>query len=160
MNRSTIAAITATAAATLAIGAGALPASAATQASVPPNPACTARQLHLTLGRERATTGHVSFTLTARNDGPACTLAGFPKLGLEDARGKHLPSSASATGKVSGKPLLYRLTAQATVSYGSDGQFGAVPAAYLTAGGKAVHIPGGIAWIYGGQLTTTTWKVG
>lgn len=156
MNRSTIAAITATAAATLAIGAGALPASAATQASVPPNPACTARQLHLTLGHERVNTGHISWTLTARDDGPACTLTGFPRLGLLDGHRNPLPEVTAVSGKAHSVLVLNGLTAHLTLSFGSDGMTGE-RASYLKAGGDVVSFPGGPALVYGGHLTETSW---
>jgi hypothetical protein len=130
-----------------------------TAASAAPFPACTARQLHLSLGHARAATGHVTETLTATDEGPACVLSGFPKLGLENARHEHLYSVTSRTGRRGTVLVLYKLSARAQVSYGSDGVFDAVPATYLTVGGKAVRFPGGIAWVYGGQLTVTTWTL-
>jgi hypothetical protein len=146
MNRTT-----ATFAAALAIAGTAL---TTLPASASGFPACTARQLHLTLGHERANTGHVSFTVTAANRGPACVLSGFPRLGLLDGHRNPLHSSVTRTGKAGSVLVLNGLTAQAGVSYGTDGAFGTADAAYLTVGGKALRMSG---WVYGGQLTVTTW---
>jgi hypothetical protein len=148
MNRTT-----ATFAAALAITGTAL---TTLPASASGFPACTARQLHLTLGHERANAGHVSYVVTAANRGPACTLSGWPKLGLLDANRNPLHEVTATTGKAGSVLVLNGLAAHLTLSYGSDGT--GERAAYLKVGGNVVRFPGGVALIYGGQLNTTGWK--
>jgi hypothetical protein len=122
-------------------------------------PACKAAQLHYKLSDERATTGQTTWTLTATDEGPACTLDGFGVTGLENARHGELYASVTRQGHARPVLVLYKLSATAKVTYGSDGDIDAVPASYVTVGRAAVRVPGGPAWIYGGQVQVTAWTL-
>lgn len=64
--------LTSLTAATAVATAVAVPAAAGATAF----PACAAAHLRITLGHQRTATGHVQYTITAENTGPACVLYG------------------------------------------------------------------------------------
>jgi hypothetical protein len=143
-----------TTAAAAAIAAAAL-ISAATGAHASAFPACAAHQLHVKLGHERAALGSIRLTVTATDDGPACVLSGFPHLGLLGSHRGPLRSETTRTGKPGSLLLLNGLSAHFGLEYGNDGEPGAVRASYLTVGGDTARFPGGVALVYGGQLSET-----
>lgn len=125
-------------------------------------PACRPSQLHVTLGHERAALGNVRYVITATDRGPACILAGYPLLGLQNAAHGRLRSVTTDSRVTFFGPgpapssllVLHGLKATASVSFGTGG--GAY-ASYLTVGGKAVPLG---ARVSGGRLTATAWTGG
>jgi Domain of unknown function (DUF4232) len=153
-----------TAAAAVAATLVAVPAAAGAAAF----PACTAAHLRITLGHQRAAMGHIQYTITAENTGPACVLTGYPELGLENARRERLYSHTTGTrttwfGRGPGRgpcsccgtwprrPPSRSATSARPVP---------CPPCTLTAGGKAARIPGGLAWVYGGLPRATASTAG
>lgn len=151
---------TAAAIATTSVAAAVLTSAVVSPVHASQFPACRPAQLHIKLGHERAALGGVRLTVTATDEGPACILSGWPRLGLLDASRNPLHEVTTRTGKAASVFMQYQLSAHLGLEFGSDGAPGAVRVSYLTADGDAARFPGGVALVYGGQLNETGWENG
>lgn len=133
-------------------------------------PWCRMPEMTLTLSHLTGQSGEDGLTLTARNDGPACTLAGYPQIGLVRSDGQ-----AVAPDVTDGPTWFHGDPKPRTIVLGHDGKAvawigwadpGSGPEVYtsgLTVGLRRSPYPQPVAAIpflarvWGGQMTVTRW---
>jgi hypothetical protein len=145
----------------LAPAASALtPPSISFPAPAPVAPPCTAGQLRVTFGGERADSGQDVDRISVTDTGPACVLPAYAGLGLENGQHQRLPSEVAHEGSPSTLLLLlYGLSAHFTVTFGGDSTVGAVSATYLRVwtGGRYRTVRVGPVDVYEGELTESAY---
>ncbi len=135
-------------------------------------PWCRIDAMTVTLSHLVGQSGNVGVTLTARDDGPACTIRGYPSLGLVSNGQYTAPSVTDGptwfrpSSRVRTIALRKGQSATAGIGWGDPGTGPSVSAAALVVqlrwspvpiGSVTLAFPGGAASIWHGKMNVTAW---